>query len=71
MFGIRMQLWDSETLNAQDRHLWDAIQHQVPDWALFKRLTLSAEQRTARAKAERQVEQECESLGTDEDEAQG
>jgi len=71
MFGIRMQLWDREALNAQDRQLWDAVQRQVPDWALFKRLSLSDEQRVAREQAEQQVEQEFESLGADHDEAQG
>ncbi|HEV7551846.1 MAG TPA: hypothetical protein VGP65_09190 [Candidatus Angelobacter sp.] len=71
MFGIRMQLWDSEVLNVQDRQLWDALQRQVPDWTLFKRLILSDEQRAAREKAERQVGQAFESLGADHDETQG
>jgi hypothetical protein len=71
MFGIRLKLWDGEVLNIQERQLWDAIKHQVPHWALFKRLSLSDEQKIAREKAERQVEQEFESLGADVDEAQG
>jgi len=73
MFGIRIKLWDGMVLNIQDRQLWDAIRHQVPDWALFKRLSLSQEQQAARERAERQVEQEFESLGiilADVDEAQ-
>jgi len=63
MFGIRLKLWDCEVLNAQDQQLWDATKRQVPDWALFKRLNLSDEQRLARKKAERQVEKEFESFG--------
>jgi hypothetical protein len=51
-------------LNTQDQQLWDAVKRQVPHWALFKRLNLSDEQRLARKKAERQVEQEFESFGT-------
>ena len=70
MFGIRLKLWDGEVLKIQDRQVWDAIKHQVPDWALFKRLSLSDEQKVAREKAERQVEQEFESRGPDVDEAQ-
>jgi hypothetical protein len=65
MFGIRLQLWDNEVLNAEDRQLWDAAKRQVPGWALFKRLSLSDEQRAAREKAEQQVQREFESLGAD------
>lgn len=66
MFGIRLQLWDNETPSPEDRQLWDAVKRQIPEWALFKRLTLSDEQRAAREKAEQQVQQEFESLDDDE-----
>jgi hypothetical protein len=33
MFGIRLQLWDDEVPNAQDRQLWDAVKQQMPGWA--------------------------------------
>ena len=66
MFGVRLKIWDGEALNAQDKKLWDTVQRQVPNWALFRRLTLSAEQEQAREQAERQVEREFESLGNDE-----
>jgi hypothetical protein len=69
MFGIRLSLWDGEVLNDKERQLWESVKNQAPDWALFKRLSLSDEQRTARQEAERQVEQEFESLGGDQDEA--
>lgn len=67
MFGIRLKLWDREVLNAQDQRLWDAVESQVPLWALFHRLNLNEEQRRAREEAERQVEREFESLSDDSD----
>jgi hypothetical protein len=63
MFGLRLKIWDGETLSPQDQELWDAVRRQVPHWALFKRLSLTDEQRLAREKAERQVEQAFESIG--------
>jgi hypothetical protein len=62
MFGIRLKIWDGVALDAQDQQLWDSVKRQVP-WALFERLILTDEQRLAREKAERQVEQEFESIG--------
>jgi hypothetical protein len=69
MFGMRLKIWDDEALNTQDQELWDAVKYQVPHWALFKRLSLTDEQRIAREKAERQVEQEFESIGPEHNEA--
>jgi hypothetical protein len=63
MFGIRLKIWDGEALNTQDKELWDAVKTQVSNWALFKRLILSAEQKQAREHAERQVEREFDALG--------
>jgi len=65
MFAIRLKLWDSETLSAQDQEMWDAVRQQVPNWALFNRLNLSEEQRLARESAEKQVEKEIESLSAE------
>jgi hypothetical protein len=65
MFGIRLKLWDGEALDAQDQRLWDGVKGQVPNWALFHRLNLNDEQKQARKKAERQVEEEFESLSDD------
>src|SRR6266700_3466373 len=69
MFGISMKLWDGEALNAQDQRFWDAVKDQVPHWALFRRLNLNDEQKQARREAERQVEEEFESLSDDTDDA--
>jgi len=65
MFAIRLKLWDGEPLSPQDRDMWNSVQQQVPNWALFSRLSLSDEQRLARENAERQVEKEIESLGAE------
>jgi hypothetical protein len=65
MFGLRMKLWDGEVLDAQEQQRWDAVRAQVPNWALFKRLTLSEQQKLARQEAEEQVEQELQSLADD------
>lgn len=64
MFGIRLKIWDGDQLSADDQRMWEIVKKQVPHWALFRRLSLSDEQRIAREKAERQVESEFESLGT-------
>jgi hypothetical protein len=63
MFGMRLKSWDGEELNAQDQELWDAVNRRVPHWALFRRLSLTNEQRLAREEAEQQVEQAFESVG--------
>jgi len=60
MFEIRRQLWDGTVLNAWDRQLWDAVLRQVPDWPLFKRLSLTDEQRAERQKGEWELQQEFE-----------
>jgi hypothetical protein len=62
MFGMRLKLWDGEVFNFHEQELWDAVGRQVPHWALFKRLSLSDEQKLARESAEQQVER---SFGTD------
>ena len=65
MFGMRLKIWDGDALNHQEQDLWKAVKHQVPQWALFRRLSLTDGQRLARAKAERQVEQAFEDIGPD------
>ena len=69
MFGFRIKLWDGEVLDVQEQQRWDAVKAQVPDWALFKRLTLSEQQKLARQEAERQLEQEFQSLADDDAES--
>ena len=67
MFGIRLKMWDGVALDTQDQQLWDSVKRQVPQWALFERLILTDEQRLAREKAVRQVEQEFESIGPEQE----
>ena len=56
MFALRLKLWDGQALNADDQRLWDSVKVQVPDWAFFKRLCLTNEQKQAREQAEMQVQ---------------
>ena len=61
-FGLRLKLWDGQTLDADEQQLWDSVKAQVPEWPLFKRLCLSSEQKQAREQAELQVQHAFESL---------
>lgn len=56
MFALRLKLWDGQVLNAADQQLWDSVKAQVLDWAFFKRLCLTNQQKQAREQAEMQVE---------------
>jgi len=47
MFGLRLKLWDGQTLDADEQQLWDSVKAQVPEWPFFKRLSLSTEQQQA------------------------
>ena len=62
MFGLRLKLWDGQTLDADEQQLWDSVKAQVPEWPFFKRLSLSTEQQQAREQAELQVQHAFESL---------
>ncbi len=56
MFALRLNIWDGEALTAEDQQLWDSVKAQVPDWAFFKRLSLTNEQKQAREQAETDVQ---------------
>jgi hypothetical protein len=58
MFWIRQQLWNSTVLTASDRQLWDAVLRLVPDWPLFKRVSLTNEQKAAWQEVERERQEE-------------
>jgi|ERR1700722_6809836 len=62
MFALRLKLWDGRALDADEQRLWDSVKAQVPDWPLFKRLSLSSEQKQAREQAELDVQRSFESL---------
>ncbi len=67
LFAIRFKIWDSERLSAEDESFWESARSDVPDWALFFRLTLSADDREARRQTEAEVEKEFESFFGDAD----
>lgn len=43
MFALRACLWRGEVLSPEQQEFWDEIYAQVPTWALFKRMEISAE----------------------------
>ena len=63
LFSIRFRIWDDELLSAEDREFWETAQTQVPTFALFHRLKLSAEDREARKMAEKETDIWWGSLG--------
>jgi hypothetical protein len=65
MFSIRLKLWDAEALSDEENQLWNSIRSQVPTWPIFRRLTLTDEEKLARKEVEKQVESEFESLSDD------
>jgi hypothetical protein len=67
LFAIRFKIWDRETLSSDDQAFWDAAGADVPTWALFSRLVLSADDCDARSKAEAEVEKEFEAVFDDAD----
>jgi hypothetical protein len=56
MFALRLRTWDGQALTVEDQRLWDSVKAQVPDWAFFKRLFLTNEQKQAREEAETEVQ---------------
>jgi len=56
MFWIRQQLWKGTVLNASDRQLWNAVLRLVPDWPLFRRLSLTNKQRAAWQDVEQEIQ---------------
>ena len=52
-FAIRMKLWNQQPLSDDDRELWDSVRSAAPNWAIFRRLDLSDDDRREREGAER------------------
>lgn len=55
VFAIRQKIWNGLILSEDDQHVWDDTRQQLPDWALFRRLVLSAEDDRER----REIEESC------------
>ena len=53
LFGIRARLWKGEALPADEQLFWDTAHSQMPSWALFRRQTISDDDRQAQDEAER------------------
>jgi len=51
LFGIRQKIWKGELISETDQSRWESARLQVPNWPLFKRLELSAEETQAQAEA--------------------
>ncbi|HXB72086.1 MAG TPA: hypothetical protein VNY05_27870 [Candidatus Acidoferrales bacterium] len=70
LFGIRFKIWDGEVLSTDDQAFWDAARKDVPTWALFHRLALSADDRDACKQAEGDIEKEFEAFFGDADQVE-
>jgi hypothetical protein len=60
--ALRMKIWDGDTLGDDDQQFWDAARSLVPEWALFRRLSLSDADRRAHQHAFSQVVEFFETL---------
>src|SRR5689334_9451460 len=56
LFGLRRKLWRGMTLQPDEQQLWDTARSEMPRWAFFSRLAISADDQ----RAQFQVEQETE-----------
>jgi hypothetical protein len=62
LFGIRVRLWDGQTLRHEDQQFWDAMQSLVPRWAFFERLSVSADELCRQDEIAKQAEEVYEAL---------
>ena len=70
LFSIRFRIWDCETLSAADQQFWDTVRSKVPDYPLFQRLRLTADDRRAQDGVERNAINCFEALCVDADEVE-
>jgi hypothetical protein len=52
LFGIRVQIWKGKALSEESQLFWDEMHWQVPEWAFFRRLVVSADDLCTQAEAE-------------------
>jgi hypothetical protein len=43
LFAIRVRLWKGQVLSEREQQLWDETYSEVPQWAFFQRIHISAE----------------------------
>jgi hypothetical protein len=70
LFSIRFELWRGKTPSHEDQRFFETARSQVPGYALFRRLTLSSEDRQAQMECERWVLEGVGELLSDADEAE-
>lgn len=68
LFGIRFKIWRGEALSEADQHFWEAARSRVPDFPLFQRLRLSADDQRAQDEVERHAMESFKALLTEADE---
>jgi hypothetical protein len=67
LFGLRVLLWNGQTLRDEDQQFWDTAHSLVPRWAFFDRLSVSAEDRYEQEEMAKQVDEIYEALFADAD----
>jgi hypothetical protein len=68
LFGIRLRIWKGQALSDESQLFWDEIHWQVPEWAFFQRLMVSAADLDSQAEAEQASTEVLEALLADADE---
>ncbi len=68
LFGMRLRIWKGEALSDECQLFWDEMHWQVPEWAFFQRLMVSAGDLGAQAAAEQASTDVVEALLADADE---
>jgi hypothetical protein len=68
LFSVRFRIWNGETLSEADQRFWEAARSRVPDYPLFRRLELSADDQRAQDEVERNAIEAFEVLFADADE---
>jgi hypothetical protein len=68
LFSIRFKSWNGETLSDADQSFWVKARSQVPNYPLFQRLELSAEDQRAQDEVERDAVEGFRALFGDADE---
>lgn len=68
LFGIRQKIWTGNPLSSDEQELWDSALEGLPGWPLFKRLSISSEDREAQRAAELSAEAFSQMLRSDADE---
>lgn len=57
LFSIRIQYWNTNTMTSENQLIWREAQQRFPDWAFFRRLNLTVEDKQAHEEAQRSSEE--------------